>query len=160
MSTDPNISSVRAILPAVRTTARAVIWQGEKVLVQVKQAPEGGIYLTLPGGRLEPGETLATATVREVFEEVGAEVEVISLLHVAELYKARPEGVRHQVEHLFDCKLRAPYSPHMGGAPDEKQINVRWADPVAEADLFDPPYGAVLVEARGTLYLGVVQDQS
>lgn len=159
MSSMVNVSPQREFLRTIRSTARAVIWQGEKVLVQVKQSADGGIYLTLPGGRLEPGESLADATCREVFEEVGAEVDVLGLRHVAELYKDRPEGLRHQVEHLFDCKLKAPYSPHMGPHPDSKQINVRWADPVAEADLFDPPYGTVLTEARGMVYLGIVQDQ-
>lgn len=160
MSSIPNGSPRGEFLSTIRSTARAVIWQGDKVLVQVKQSTDGLIYLTLPGGRLEPGESLDRATCREVFEEVGAEIEVLGLRHVAELYKDRPEGLRHQVEHLFDCKLKAPYSPHMGPQPDSKQINVRWADPVAEADLFDPPYGLVLTEARETLYLGIVQDQS
>ncbi|MCG7624044.1 NUDIX domain-containing protein [Epibacterium sp. Ofav1-8] len=147
-------------LDVIRIAARAVIWREGCVLVQVKQAADGRIYLGLPGGRLEPGETLAEAARREAEEEVGANVQVGALIQVLETYRQRPEGIRHQVEHLFTCHVDDTYVPQMGKHPDSKQIAVRWADPVAEADLFDPPYGALLTDQIAEIYRGVVQDET
>lgn len=147
-------------LEVIRIAARAVIWREGRILVQVKQAADGRIYLGLPGGRMEPGETLAEATRREALEEVGAEVRVGPLLQVLETYRKRPEGLRHQVEHLFVCHVDDTYVPQMGQHPDSKQIAVRWADPVVEAALFDPPYGALLTDKTAETYQGVVQDET
>ncbi|NIZ13655.1 NUDIX domain-containing protein [Phaeobacter sp. HF9A] len=147
-------------LDIIRVTARAVIWREGRVLVQVKQAEDGRIYLGLPGGRLEPGETLADAARREAWEEVAARVEVKSLLRVAEIYKRRPEGLRHQLEHLFLCHVDDTYLPQMGAEPDSKQIAVRWADPMAEAALFDPPYAMLLTDETAETYQGVVHDET
>ena len=40
-------------------------------------APEG--LFSLPGGQVEPGETLAEAALRELMEEVGVEARLIGL---------------------------------------------------------------------------------
>ncbi|KUP93350.1 NUDIX domain-containing protein [Tritonibacter horizontis] len=149
-----------AFLDVIRVTARAVIWRDGKLLVQVKRAADGRIYLGLPGGRLEPGETLADAACREAWEETGARVTAPELVRVAEIYKSRPEGLRHQVEHLFVCHVDDTYVPQMGKQPDSKQIGVRWADPVTEAALFDPPYAALLSDKTAGMYQGVIQDET
>ena len=55
-----------------------------RVLVVERGKPPGVGQWTVPGGRLEPGETLAQAVAREVREETGLVVEVGALACVVE----------------------------------------------------------------------------
>jgi 8-oxo-dGTP diphosphatase len=60
----------------------AVVLQGDHVLlVRRGQEPLKGGW-SLPGGALELGETLEQGVVREVFEETGLNVEVVSIVEV------------------------------------------------------------------------------
>ncbi|MFS2041695.1 NUDIX hydrolase [Agrobacterium tumefaciens] len=66
--------------------ASAVIFDGQKriLLVQRANPPDEGCW-TLPGGRVDPGETLELAATREVFEETGLVVRImreLGKLHV------------------------------------------------------------------------------
>ncbi|HVW81812.1 MAG TPA: NUDIX domain-containing protein [Mycobacteriales bacterium] len=54
---------------------------GRLLLIQRGQPPAAGTW-TLPGGRVEPGESPAAAAAREVAEETGLTVEVGALLAV------------------------------------------------------------------------------
>lgn len=56
---------------------------GRVLLVERGKAPSQGLW-SIPGGRLEPGETLAQAVAREVHEETGLIVEVGTLACVLE----------------------------------------------------------------------------
>ena len=60
-----------------------VIHQDRVLLVQRGKPPGVGLW-TVPGGRLEPNETLAQAVAREVREETGLVVEVGALACVVE----------------------------------------------------------------------------
>jgi 8-oxo-dGTP diphosphatase len=64
----------------------AVIWndRSEVLLIRRAHAPRLGEW-SLPGGKMEPGETLHAALRREVREETGLEVEILELIGVAEL---------------------------------------------------------------------------
>ncbi|HEU0034127.1 MAG TPA: NUDIX hydrolase [Kofleriaceae bacterium] len=53
------------------------------LLVERGRAPGAGLW-TVPGGKVEPGETLAQAVAREVLEETGFAVEVGALACVIE----------------------------------------------------------------------------
>jgi ADP-ribose pyrophosphatase YjhB (NUDIX family) len=53
------------------------------LLVERSQPPSAGAW-TVPGGKLEPGETLAQGVAREVREETGLVVEVGALACVVE----------------------------------------------------------------------------
>ena len=56
---------------------------GRVLLIQRARPPSAGLW-SLPGGRLEPRETLAQAVAREVREETGLIVEVGGLACVVE----------------------------------------------------------------------------
>ncbi len=55
-----------------------------RVLVVQRAAPPGAGLWSVPGGKHEPGETLAQAVAREVREETGLVVEVGALACVVE----------------------------------------------------------------------------
>jgi len=57
----------------------AAIFREERVLiVRRAQPPAHGLH-TLPGGVVEPGETLVAAVIREVREETGLAIEPVAL---------------------------------------------------------------------------------
>ena len=59
----------------------AVVTDGQGRLLMIKRGHEPGAGLwSIPGGRIEPGETDAEALVREMLEETGLAVEVGSLI--------------------------------------------------------------------------------
>jgi ADP-ribose pyrophosphatase YjhB (NUDIX family) len=73
---------------------------------------------TIPGGAMEPGETISEAAVREVKEETGIDVEVVSLvgiysnpIHVVEYSDGE---VRQQFSVCFACRP-------MGGEPEPSE---------------------------------------
>ena len=88
---------------AVVRAVGAVIVDGEGriLLIQRGHAPSAGRW-TLPGGRLEPGETDADALRREVLEETGLAVEVGRLAGTLE----RPgTGGATYVIHDYVCRV-------------------------------------------------------
>ena len=65
-----------AVIVAKIPAVGAVIFEGDRVcLIQRGQAPLKGAW-SLPGGRVEPGESHRDALVREIFEETGLVIEV------------------------------------------------------------------------------------
>jgi ADP-ribose pyrophosphatase YjhB (NUDIX family) len=66
----------------VRVTCRAVVFDGPRVAI-IERSLGGRLWATLPGGGLEPGESVESATIREVHEELGLEVRPLGRLAVA-----------------------------------------------------------------------------
>ncbi len=65
-----------------RAAASAAIFRGRQVLLAERgHGPRKGVW-SLPGGKIEAGETSAQAAVREIREETGLEVELAGLLDV------------------------------------------------------------------------------
>jgi 8-oxo-dGTP diphosphatase len=85
----------------------AVIWndRGEIVLIRRGQEPRLGEW-SIPGGRLEWGESVRDAIVREVREETGLEVEIAGLIDVVDSVTRDASGeiLRHYV--LIDFSVQ------------------------------------------------------
>ena len=74
--------SDRPASPAPAPTVGVVCVRGDEVLlIRRGTAPRRGEW-SLPGGRIEYGETLAAAAARELYEETGVRAELLGLLAV------------------------------------------------------------------------------
>jgi 8-oxo-dGTP diphosphatase len=76
-----------------RGAASAAIFRGREVLLieRGKSGPLRGFW-SLPGGRIEPGEAVRIAALREVLEETGIVAELTGLLDVHEVIRRDPSG--------------------------------------------------------------------
>jgi A/G-specific adenine glycosylase len=114
------VGSARAKIPHYTVTA-AVICLDQSVLIT--QRPLNGLLGGLwefPGGKLQPGEELATCLQREILEELGVEVQVGAPLGV---YQHAYTHFRVTL-HAFSCSLSN------GGQPKALQVeDLRWVVP-------------------------------
>ncbi|NUT12490.1 MAG: NUDIX hydrolase [Nonomuraea sp.] len=90
------------------------------LLVQRGHPPGEGLW-SVPGGRLEPGETDAAGLRREVLEETGLRVEVGRLAGTVE--RPGPGGVTYVIRDYLATVT--------GGVPvaGDDAADVRWCDP-------------------------------
>jgi ADP-ribose pyrophosphatase YjhB (NUDIX family) len=79
--------------PWPRAAASAAIFRGGEVLLiqRGKEGPLQGLW-SFPGGRIEPGEPVRTAVLREVREEAGVVAELAGVLDVRDVFRRDPEG--------------------------------------------------------------------
>jgi 8-oxo-dGTP diphosphatase len=103
-------------------TAAALIDRDGRVLVQQRaQGPLAGLW-EFPGGKIEPGETPATALIRELREELGVDVEAACLAPAA--FASEPLGERHLLLLLHVCRK-------WRGVPQPLEAaDIRWVRPV------------------------------
>jgi 8-oxo-dGTP diphosphatase len=73
----PAASPIQPARPQLAVSA-AIFRDGKVLLVRRARSPAKGFY-SLPGGRVEFGETLHTALHREVDEETALKIEIIGL---------------------------------------------------------------------------------
>ncbi|MGR2737027.1 NUDIX hydrolase [Billgrantia sp. Q4P2] len=80
--------------PEVKPTpavAAAVVHQGRVLMVRRRRAPNAGM-LAFPGGRVEPGEPLLEATLRELHEETGIVAEPERVLTAIDQFQHDEQG--------------------------------------------------------------------
>jgi 8-oxo-dGTP diphosphatase len=79
-----------------RTATAIILFPGDDILlIRRKTVPFVG-YWALPGGRMDPGETIEETVVREVKEETGLDVAIVR--KVGEYHE---EGVQQEVEYDY-----------------------------------------------------------
>jgi 8-oxo-dGTP diphosphatase len=152
------------LLPEIRNAARALIVRDDRILLLRKQGYSDGERFALPGGGQDPGETLRQALLRECEEEIGTQVLIHDLLHVADYFKPRdtdPPSTRHLVEFLFRCEVPDSYTPVNGAHPDKHQVEVVWAplDSLPVMPLFPRSLAIFLGQqfaASRSVYMGVI----
>ena len=90
----------------ILAVSAAIIHEGRVLIVRRARSPANGLY-TLPGGGVEPGETLHEALRREVREETGLIVEAAALLGFREAIMRDGEArvSRHFVILPFAARL-------------------------------------------------------
>ena len=98
--------------------------RGRLLLVRRGTEPAKGRW-SVPGGRIEPGETAVEAVVRELVEETGLRVVVTGFAGTVE--RTGPGGVVYDIED-FHARLAAGVGPEQ----------VRAGDDAAEAGWFTP----------------------
>lgn len=119
---------------AIRPTlaASAAVFKGPLVLLARRAANPGAGLWSLPGGRVEAGETLAEAAAREVMEEVGVEAEIVGLASALDVILKDKAGVlkAHYVVLAHAARWRAG-EPQVG----EEAAEVGWFRPEEVAGL-------------------------
>lgn len=112
----------------IRVGARALIIENESVLL-AEFDDETGLHYNLPGGGVEPGESILEALQREVQEEASVHVDVGPLIFVVEYEPNKNslwDGSVHKLYLIFDCKLSGNARPQLPLMPDPDQTAVKW----------------------------------
>lgn len=110
--------------------AAAIIKKDGKILIcQRKQGGSCSLLWEFPGGKLEPGETLAACAVRECLEELHMEIEILGrfgcttyqyperaveiTFFLAQIIKGIPQKTVHeQLKWVLPCSLTEyPFCP-------------------------------------------------
>ena len=145
----------------------AVVKRDETLLLVRHQKPDREPYWVLPGGRLEPGETIPRCAEREVLEETGLSGRFVGVLYVSEFLR---EG-RHTVD-VTARVVATPGEAELGSDPEVAEgteptlREVRWVglEELREIELLPRPLKArLLADAAGgwpagEVYLGRVED--
>jgi ADP-ribose pyrophosphatase YjhB (NUDIX family) len=120
-----------ATLPIL--AASVAVFRDDRVLLAARGKPPGEGLYSLPGGRVEPGETLGEAALRELREEVGVEAKLIGFVQPVEVIDRDAQGrvSRHIV-------IAAHAARWVSGEPQTgpEARDVRW---VTESDIAHLP---------------------
>ncbi|MDA9493765.1 NUDIX hydrolase [Bradyrhizobium sp. CCBAU 11361] len=120
---------VQSQRPQIAVSA-AIFRDGKVLLTRRARSPAKGFY-SLPGGRVEFGESLHQALAREVDEETGLKIEIIGLAGWREVLPATA-GAGHYLIMSFAARWAAR-EPVLNDELDD----YRWIAPDALASLGD-----------------------
>ncbi|TAK47174.1 MAG: NUDIX domain-containing protein [Xanthobacteraceae bacterium] len=129
----------------------AAIVRDGRVLVMRRARDPARRLFTLPGGRVEPGETLIEATLREVREETALTVEIAGLAgyHDSIVRDAAGTLVQHYVIVVFAARWLSGEV-----VPCDEHDAFRWIEPAELAGLATTDNLAAIV-ARAYAVLGI-----
>jgi 8-oxo-dGTP diphosphatase len=106
----------------------AIFRDGKVLLVRRARSPARGFY-SLPGGRVEFGESLHTALAREVDEETGLRIDIVGLAGWREVLPAAA-GSGHYVIMSFAARWTAREV-----MLNDEHDDFKWVAPTAFGDL-------------------------
>ncbi len=124
---------------------------GDVLLVRRKNPPLQGRW-TLPGGKVEGGESLVEAVKREVLEETGLTVEVKELVEVVEVITPAPAPAFHYV--IMDYLATSPIAVPIAG---DDALDARFV-PLSELGNYDLTASVHQVIAKALRMLTRVVD--
>lgn len=111
----------------VLAVSAVVLWNGHLLLVRRGRGPAAGTW-SVPGGKVEQGELLAQAVVREVQEETGLEVVCDERLDVVERF----DGDHH---HVIISHAATPLDPEAPIVAGDDASEAMWVPLSEVADL-------------------------
>src|SRR6201995_419216 len=110
----------------------AVIFREGKVLLLKRAKSPGHGFWSLPGGRVEFGESLHTALAREVDEEAGLKIDIVALAGWREVLPGAGGGGGHGPYLIVPSAARwVAQEPRL----NEEHDDFRWVEPGQFADL-------------------------
>jgi ADP-ribose pyrophosphatase YjhB (NUDIX family) len=104
----------------LKIRAGVVLFDAERILLMQQN---GKPFWVLPGGTLEEGESTVDCAVRELQEEVGLDIEVLSLLALSEF----SDATRHVLDVTFLGRWRAGSKTWVPPYP-ENIDHIAWLD--------------------------------
>jgi 8-oxo-dGTP diphosphatase len=107
----------------------AAIFRDDKILLVRRARPPAKGFYSLPGGRVEFGETLHTAVQREVDEETGLKIEIVGLAGWREVLPGTGGG-----GHYLILSFAARWIANEPVLNDEHD-DFKWLEPDALGDL-------------------------
>lgn len=119
------------VRPTLAASAAIFRDDGRVLLASRTKAPSDGLF-SLPGGRVETGETLSEAAIREVMEEVGVTIEIVGFADHAEIIEHDDQG-RPSVHYVVCCFAARWISGEPQTGPEAGEI--LWADDAMLASL-------------------------
>jgi 8-oxo-dGTP diphosphatase len=100
---------------------------GELLLIRRGHPPRAGQW-SIPGGKVEWGETIREALLREILEETGLTIEIERLIDVVDLVMRDESG--HIAGHYVLIDFKAAYiEGELRAGSDAEEA--RWVDPAA-----------------------------
>lgn len=125
--------------------AKAIIRNSEGAVLVLQQSREqtvsnAGRY-HVPGGIVEPGESLHEAVIREIHEETGLVAKIGKLVDVGE-WEADIRGTHYRFVGIFyECSVN-----NNDIVLDEEAINYKWVTKrdLASVDIVEPTYSILL----------------
>lgn len=141
----------------------AVVERGGRLLLVRHHKPDGAPYWVLPGGRLEPGETIPKCAEREVAEETGLDARFSGLLYVGEFLREGRHTVdvtaRMAVDEESEAALGRDPEVAPGAEPTLRELRWVGVEELKEIGLLPAPLKERLLEdapggwAAGEIYL-------
>lgn len=119
----------------------ALLHRGQVLLIQRAKAPWDGAW-TLPGGRLEPGETAEECATRELKEELGLSVHALRPLARLLLGGSRKFRLQVFATEALEGEIE----------PSEEILAWRWVPPGGETALRTTPHLSEVLQRAFRLF--------
>lgn len=126
---DPDAPDVNSVVPS----AAAYVVNSDGAVLLIERTDNGN--WSMPGGAMDPGESLTGTAVRETLEEAGVDVEVDGVVGIW-------TSPGHRIEYTSDGEVRQEFTVvyrarAVGGEPrpSSESKHVEWVEPERIADL-------------------------